>query len=527
MKKLFTIVLLVLGGVVSAQADVVLAGNFNNWNGENHVFTTSDNNVYTLQLDLSDFGKNTNFKVVDEEWLGATNLTLVDGTYNWIVDANSNNDLRLYNSYKNYTFTYNKNAKTLKVERSEPRDFIVTGNKFLLGSNWKNDDDNNKMTTTDDLVFTKTISNIQLAATTYEYKIIADHSWGNNNEFGNYNWDTWSFDNFKLTIGESATYDVTFTLDLRDTGDGTVTATATKVSDDFTDTYTLVGAEAIAGSEWASEDTSNDLTDNGDGTYSISKNNLTLNAVKYEYKIIKNHLWGAGNEFGKIDGDAVNNADYTINEDGVYDFTFTLNPTAKTIAVEVKKVITLSNDFTTIASKHDLDWTDAGATAYYATVNNDNKVVLKKFEGKATSGTGLLLKRTGGDVVRPTIANAGGNAPANNKLVGVTDATTVGEGNNYVLSTKNGETGFYRLVSNVTIPAGRAYLHTDAALATVNPGSEARVAWVFEDEDNTTTGIEAVSTAAKTEGIFNLSGQRVAQPQKGLYIVNGKKVVMK
>ena len=252
--------------------------------------------------------------------------------------------------------------------------------------------------------------------------------------------------------------------------------------------------------------------------------------LNYAFKIITDHDWnstqyvGQDGQFAK-DGDG--NALYTINEAGTYDFTFKLTPASGNLEVIVNKVITLSSDFTTIASKHDLDWANAGATAYYATVNNDNKVVLKKFEGKATSGTGLLLKGTSGAVVRPTISNANENTPADNKLVGVTDATTVGEGNNYVLSTKNSETGFYQLTSNVNIPAGKAYLHTDAALAKDGTGTEARVAWIFEDEDNTTTGIEAVSTAAKAEGIFNLSGQRVAQPQKGLYVVNGKKVVMK
>ena len=43
------------------------------------------------------------------------------------------------------------------------------------------------------------------------------------------------------------------------------------------------------------------------------------------------------------------------------------------------------------------------------------------------------------------------------------------------------------------------------------------------------TAIEQVAAkqmAVKNE-FFNLAGQRVAQPTKGLYIVNGKKVVIK
>jgi hypothetical protein len=41
------------------------------------------------------------------------------------------------------------------------------------------------------------------------------------------------------------------------------------------------------------------------------------------------------------------------------------------------------------------------------------------------------------------------------------------------------------------------------------------------------TGIEAVKTTKANGEYYNLAGQRVAQPTKGLYIVNGKKVVIK
>ena len=47
--------------------------------------------------------------------------------------------------------------------------------------------------------------------------------------------------------------------------------------------------------------------------------------------------------------------------------------------------------------------------------------------------------------------------------------------------------------------------------------------------DGDATGIEKVENAAVNANgtMFNLAGQRVAQPTKGLYIVNGKKVVVK
>ena len=57
-------------------------------------------------------------------------------------------------------------------------------------------------------------------------------------------------------------------------------------------------------------------------------------------------------------------------------------------------------------------------------------------------------------------------------------------------------------------------------------GSNARLTIVFEDE--TTTTIQGVTTQKATDAIYNLNGLRVENPVKGgLYIVNGKKVVLK
>lgn len=48
------------------------------------------------------------------------------------------------------------------------------------------------------------------------------------------------------------------------------------------------------------------------------------------------------------------------------------------------------------------------------------------------------------------------------------------------------------------------------------------------DEEGETTGINAVNGEGfMVNGYYNLNGQRVAKPTKGLYIVNGKKVVIK
>lgn len=100
----------------------------------------------------------------------------------------------------------------------------------------------------------------------------------------------------------------------------------------------------------------------------------------------------------------------------------------------------------------------------------------------------------------------------------VSDGSITGDGSTiYALGKKDAKVGFIKVKSGVKIPAGKAYL--------VITSGGARDFLGFDDD---TTGIESVEQAAKVDNLyFNLAGQRVAQPTKGLYIVNGKKVIIK
>ena len=103
-------------------------------------------------------------------------------------------------------------------------------------------------------------------------------------------------------------------------------------------------------------------------------------------------------------------------------------------------------------------------------------------------------------------------------LLNYSDAETVADGTQYILADGEDGVGFYKAASESTIAARKAYLEISAAASFLS--------FNFDDE---TTGIEKVENAAVNANgtMFNLAGQRVAQPTKGLYIVNGKKVVVK
>ncbi|MBR1694242.1 MAG: hypothetical protein IJ709_02415, partial [Selenomonas sp.] len=93
---------------------------------------------------------------------------------------------------------------------------------------------------------------------------------------------------------------------------------------------------------------------------------------------------------------------------------------------------------------------------------------------------------------------------------------------NYILANEASGVGFYKAAtSGAYLTAHRAYLSTATAAG----------AREFLSLDDETTGISAAlkdnGEMTNDKAFFNLNGQRVAQPTRGLYIVNGRKVVVK
>ena len=185
--------------------------------------------------------------------------------------------------------------------------------------------------------------------------------------------------------------------------------------------------------------------------------------------------------------------------------------------------VTISNlDYVTFASDYDLDFSTLSSTlkAYKATVSGSTIT----FNAVTTvpAGEGVLLKSvTDLDAdqtfIIPVTTGVTAWAADDNAFVrgaGVAVPTTDGDNHNYVLSTKGGVVGFYQANNNV-VATSKAYLQTTVAAA--------RIAINFDDE---TTGINNVNVN-HNDNCYDLQGRRVTQPTKGLYIVNGKKVLVK
>ena len=186
--------------------------------------------------------------------------------------------------------------------------------------------------------------------------------------------------------------------------------------------------------------------------------------------------------------------------------------------------------YSTFCSSIDVDFSNwTGVKAWVATGYNNGNMTMQRVMN-AEAGTGVLL--TGEAGATATVAAADEVGWYSNLMAGVLEETTVsqvdGTYTNFYLTTKDGTTGFFKVASaGVTIGAGKAYLHLPTTLANkIGGGAAARsITLTFEDE---TTGIsETVRSVVSDQTAFDLQGRRVAQPQKGLYIVNGKKVMFK
>ena len=88
----------------------------------------------------------------------------------------------------------------------------------------------------------------------------------------------------------------------------------------------------------------------------------------------------------------------------------------------------------------------------------------------------------------------------------------------------NNPIGFYKVKKSVTtVPGNKAFLVLTDAEAQAK-------GFILTFEDGSTTGIETVETSKGNieDGVYyDLQGRRVENPTRGIYIVNGKKVVIK
>lgn len=271
----------------------------------------------------------------------------------------------------------------------------------------------------------------------------------------------------------------------------------------------------------------------------------TLPAGKYK---LSTSVWGnAGSEFifkaGEEQIYSISSAGYVVNgsseEFALYSETpITLGATGNGRGIdfvyiiktgditEVPIALSTEYDFSTYCNANfALDFTDnTDVKAFAATVDEENNRVVLTEVMQVAAGEGVVLKNVG-NVASATVNVIATAAPiAGNAMVGVTKDMTAEElvaDHAYVLTNNN---TFKRVGANATnlYAAGKAYLRYIPAA-----GSEARPTIVIDDSMTAVASVTAPTSECEN-AIYNLQGVRVQSiAAPGLYIVNGKTVVVK
>ena len=181
----------------------------------------------------------------------------------------------------------------------------------------------------------------------------------------------------------------------------------------------------------------------------------------------------------------------------------------------------------TFSNKSATDFTSlVGVVDAYQVTGFTGTAINKSSVTTVAAEKGLLLNAAAGTYAIPLTDS--GDALSGNQLVAQTAAGTVSASaddkyRNYVLVAPGGTVAFKSITGTNTasIGAGKAYLHLD-----ISGGAPSANFLYFDDE---TTGVNAVEGQLEESrgDFFDLQGRKVAQPTKGLYIVNGKKVIIK
>ena len=172
-----------------------------------------------------------------------------------------------------------------------------------------------------------------------------------------------------------------------------------------------------------------------------------------------------------------------------------------------------------------------GVEGYCATGLSGSTVVFTKVTGVCAINVPLLLKKATDSTEETTVeckllkSTAAGIEPSINKLVAGSVTNNVAEyvygTGKYVLTVHSDEPVFAEVnINGAHVDADHAYLDLNGTNA-----ARGRLAIRFVNESTGISNIEAETIG--DDVIYNLRGQRVENPTKGLYIINGKKVVIK
>ena len=354
--------------------------------------------------------------------------------------------------------------------------WTAAGSSTIFGSHWDVKDTSNDLTDKGDGIWELTKTGCILEQNVKnEFKVVKNHDW---------NSGSYPEGNYVFTVKETGTYSVTIQFDANNC---TINATYTKTGDAVIGekTWTVAGSPEILGKKWLETATENDMIKQDDNViYILTKTNLTIAQGGYKYKICANHSWAEN--YGD-DTDPEGNASIYIAADGIYDLTFTFNSeTHEVSCVVTKKADAVIGKVWSVAGDEGLfetAWDQLSTNNEMTKQENDIYTLVKR--GRSLSAQTYEYK---------VCANH-------------TWTESYGTGTDYNAYLDITEAGIYDVTftfNSVTKEVSATAVRTD------------------------TDGISQIAGDVKAKNVvFNLQGHRVSTPKQGVYIINGKKVVVK
>lgn len=164
-----------------------------------------------------------------------------------------------------------------------------------------------------------------------------------------------------------------------------------------------------------------------------------------------------------------------------------------------------------------------GTSAYTLTLNDaETALTMSDALSEVPAGTPVLLKGSSASATATIGTGYAASPLTSTSLTGTYVSKAVTGSTDYFLGNYEGAVGFYHWAGS-TLAANRAYFEAS------NLSGGSGVKGFGLEMDDTTVGLSSMPEPLQQENVsvYNFSGQRVAKPVRGLYIVNGKKVVVK
>ena len=355
--------------------------------------------------------------------------------------------------------------------------WTAAGSSTLFGSNWNETDTSNDLTDKGDGIWELTKTGCILEQNVKnELKVLKNHSWA----------ESYPAANYVFTVKETGTYSVTIQFNANNF-EINVKTTKTGNAVIGEKTWTVAGFGTILGIEWDPKATENDMIKQDDNvTYILTKTDLTLAIGTYKYKICANHGWAEN--YGD-EKDSEGNASVFITKDGIYDLTFTFNSKTHEVSCDAtRKADAIIEKIWSVAGSEGLFETawDEQSTANEMTKQENNIYILEK------KGINLNAQTYEYKVC------------SNHDWTESYGADPSGRGNAILTITEAGIYDVTFTFNSVTKEVSATAVRTD------------------------TDGISQIAGDVKAKSVvFNLQGHRVSTPKQGVYIINGKKVVVK